>query len=73
MDEIIQYKFYYRLLQEIGKDTLLVVNECLRMQNRYDLTYNCLRLFLQQTPHALVFQYLPIIDTIADFMVLFDF
>lgn len=71
--EIIQYKFYYRLLQEIGPDTLLVINECLRTQNRYDLTYNCLRLFLQQTPHALVFQYLPAIDTFDDFMVLFDF
>jgi hypothetical protein len=71
--EIIQYKFYYRLLQEVGKDTLLVINECLRTQNRYDLTYNCLRLFLQQTPHVLVFQYLPIIDTFGDFAVLFDF
>ena len=71
--EIIEYKFYYRLLQEIGKETLLVINECLRTQNRYELTYNCLRLFLQQTPHALIFQCLPIIDTFDDFAVLFDF
>jgi hypothetical protein len=71
--DIIQYKFYYRLLQEIGRETLLVINECLRTQNRYELTYNCLRLFLQQTPHALIFQHLPIIDTIDDFAVLFDF
>lgn len=71
--EIIQYKFFYRLLQEINDRTLVVVNECLRTQNRYDLTYNCIRHFLNQTPHQLIFQYLPIIDSIEDFMILFDF
>lgn len=71
--EIIQYKFYYRLLQEIDRETLVVVDECLRTQNRHELTYNCIRLFLQQTEHRLVFQYLPLIDTVQDFMVLFDF
>lgn len=72
-DQIIQYKYYYRLLQEIGKDTLLVINECLRTQSRHDLTYNCLRNFLNQTQHQLIFQYLPLIDTLEDFMILFDF
>jgi hypothetical protein len=71
--EIIEYRFYYRLLQEVDRNTLIVVNECLRTQNRYELTYNCIRLFLNQTSHQLVFQYLPLIDTIDDFMVLFDF
>lgn len=71
--EIIQYRFYYRLLQEIDGSTLVVVNECLRTQNRYDLTYNCIRHFLNQTRHQLVFQRLPLIDTFDDFMILFDF
>ncbi len=71
--EIIQYKFFYRLLQEITPTTLVVVNECLRTQNRYDLTYNCLRHFLNQTTHQLIFQHFPIIDSIDDFMILFDF
>lgn len=71
--EIIQYKFFYRLLQEIDSRTLVVVNECLRTQNRNDLTYNCMRHFLNQTTHQLVFQYLPLIDTFDDFMILFDF
>lgn len=70
---LIQYRYYYKLLQEIDRSTLVVVNECLRTQNRHDLTYNCIRNYLNQTPHVLVFQYLPIIDTIDDFMVLFDF
>jgi len=70
--EIIKYVFYYRLLQEIDGATLLVINECLRTQNRHELTYNCLRLFLNQTPHKLIFQYLPIIDTWDDFAILFD-
>lgn len=71
--EIIQYKFFYRLVQEINPKTLVVVNECLRTQNRYDLTYNCIRHFLNQTRHQLIFQYLPLIDSADDFMILFDF
>lgn len=71
--EIIMYRTFYRLLQEIGPRSLVVVNECLRTQNRYDLTYNCIRHFLNQAGHQLVFSWLPIIDAIDDFMVLFDF
>ncbi|MBI3654035.1 MAG: hypothetical protein HY231_23640 [Acidobacteria bacterium] len=71
--EIILYKFFYRLLQEINSRTLLVINECLRTQNRYDLTYNCIRHFLNQTEHQLIFQYLPMIEEAEDFMILFDF
>lgn len=72
-NEIIQYKTYYRLLKDIDNNTLIVVNECLRKQNRYDLAYNCIRLFLNQTKHRIIFQYLPIIDNKENFMILFDF
>lgn len=71
--EIIMYRTFYRLLQEISSQSLVVVNECLRTQNRYDLTYNCIRHFLNQAGHQLIFQWLPIIDTIEDFMIIFDF
>jgi hypothetical protein len=71
--QIIEYKYFYRLLQEIDAHTLLVINECMRTQNRYDLTYNCIRHFLNQTTHQLIFQYLPLIDTLDDYMILFDF
>lgn len=70
--EIIKYRFYYRLLKEVGHSTLLVMNECLRTQDRNDLTYNCLRNYLNQTTHQLVFQRFPLIDTIDDFAILFD-
>lgn len=70
--EIIMYRTFYRLLQEIDNATLLVINECLRTQNRNDLTYNCMRHYLQQTEHQVVFQYLPQIDEFADFMTLLD-
>lgn len=70
--QIIKYRWFYRLLQEINHDTLVVVNECLRTQNRSDLTYNCIRHYLQQTRHQIVFQYLPQIDRFADFMTLVD-
>lgn len=71
--QIIQYKYFYRLLQEINGNTLVVVNECLRTKTRSDLTYNCIRHFLNQTKHQVIFQRLPIIDSLEDFMILFDF
>jgi hypothetical protein len=71
-DQIIQYRFYYRLLQEIDTSSLVVVNECLRTQNRHDLTYNCIRNFLQQTKHQVIFQRLPIIDRVDDMAILVD-
>lgn len=71
--DVIMYVTFYRLLQEIDANTLVVLHEVLRTQNRYDLTYNCIRNYLNQTPHVLVFQTLPLIDTQEDFMILFDF
>lgn len=70
---IIEYVYYYRLLQEINNDVLVVVNECLRTTNRNDLTYNCIRNFLNQTNHQIVFQYFPFIQDFDDFFILFDF
>ena len=71
--DVIMYVTFYRLLQEIDGHTLIVLNECLRTQNRYDLAYNCIRNYQNQTPHSLVFQTLPQIDEAEDFMILFDF
>lgn len=71
--DVIMYVTFYRLIQEIDSRTLIVINECLRTQNRYDLTYNCIRNYLNQTTHQLIFQQLPQIDTCEDFMILFDF
>jgi hypothetical protein len=71
--EVIMYRTFYRLLREIGPNTLVVVNECLRTQNRSDLTLNCIRHFLSQTTHSIVFQWLPVIQSPDDFMILVDF
>lgn len=71
--DIIMYRYFYRLVQEIDAHSLVVINECLRTQNRYDLTYNCIRHFLNQTRHQLIFQHLPFINDREDFMILFDF
>lgn len=72
-NNIIRYVYFYRLIQEIEQDSLIVIDECLRSSNRYELTYNCLRHFLNQTDHCLIFQYIPIINNINDFFILFDF
>lgn len=66
------YRYYYRLLQEIDHGTLVVLNEPLRSQNRHCLDYNCVRQYLQQTRHVLIFLTLPIIAEPDDFMVPID-
>lgn len=70
--DTIMYKYFYRLLQEINKNSLIVLNECLKKQNRYDLTYNCIRRYMLQTDHRLIFNYFPIIKEQEDFMILYD-
>lgn len=70
--DTIMYKYFYRLLQEINDKSLIVLNECLRKQNRYDLTYNCIRRYCLQTSHILIFNYFPIIKQQQDFMILYD-
>lgn len=73
LPETIMYRTYYRLLQEINTKTLIVINECLTKRTRYDLAYNCVRKYLLQTLHALVFNYYPIRQEEEDFMTLYDF
>lgn len=71
--DIIMYKYFYRLLEEIDDSVLLVFNECLRTQNRSDLTYNCAHHYCNQTEHKIVFEYFPFIEDKSDFMILLDF
>lgn len=71
--DIIMYKFFYRLLEEIDNDCLIVVDECMRTQNRSELTYNCAHHYLNQTEHRIIFEYFPFIEDKADFMILLDF
>ncbi len=70
--DIIMYKYFYRLLEEIDDSCLLVFNECLRTQNRSDLTYNCAHHYCNQTPHKIVFEHFPFIEGKQDFMILLD-
>lgn len=71
--DIIEYGPFYRLCQEIDRSKLVVINECLRSQNRSCLTFNCIRHFLNQTNHQIIFQHLPFIDGKEDFLALVDF
>lgn len=71
--QTIMYKNYYRLLQHINKKSLIVCDNILVHQNRYQLEYNCINNFINQTPHRLVFNYLPFIEDENDFMILLDF
>ena len=70
--DIIMYKYFYRLLEEIGESSLVVINECLRTQKRSDLTYNCAHHYLGQTPHKIIFEFFPFIEKKEDIMILLD-
>ena len=70
--DIIEYIFFYRLLEEIDDKSLIIMNECMRTQKRSDLTYNCAHHYLNQTPHKIVFEFFPIIAQKEDFMILLD-
>ena len=72
-NEVIMYRTFYPLLEEIGNDHLLVVNEFMRTRNRNDLTYTCLRHYLNQCGHSIIFEYFPFIKSNEDFMILLDF
>lgn len=71
--EIIMYRTFYPLLEEIGGDYLLVANELMRDANRNCLTYNCYAKYTNQTSHRMVFNFLPVISDRKDIMILIDF
>jgi hypothetical protein len=71
--DIEMYKFFYRLLEEIDNKSLIIIDECMRTQNRSELIYNCAHHYLNQAPHKIIFDFFPIIEDKNDFMVLLDF
>ena len=71
--ETIMYRTFYPLLEEINDTYLLVMNECMRTQNRSDLHYNCIAKYTNQTTNRVVFEYFPFIEDEKDFMILLDF
>lgn len=71
--DIEMYKFFYRLLEEINDKSLIIMDECMRTQNRSELIYNCSHHYLNQTPHHIIFEFFPIIEDKEDFMILLDF
>ena len=71
--DIEMYKYFYRLLEEIDAKSLIIMDECMRTQNRSELIYNCAHHYLNQTPHRIIFEFFPIIQSKQDFMILLDF
>lgn len=71
--EAIMYKHYFPWLQELGPDTVLVLNNCLKKSVFSCLEYNCIRHYCQQSGYVLVFSPLPLIQSIEDFKILRSF
>jgi len=72
-EDIIEYPYFYRLLEEIDERSLIIVDECMRTQNRSELTYNCAHHYLRLTDHKIIFEFFPIIEKKEDFLILLDF
>ena len=69
-DDVIMYKVFYPLLAEVNNEYLLVVDECLKYQDKSHLTYNCLFHVLRLSGDVLIFQYNPIIQQKEDYNIL---
>ena len=72
-DDAIMYRVFYPLLERIGENTLVVVNEMMRTRDRNSLTYNCMHHYLNQTKHRIVFEWFPLIEGREDMLILLDY
>ena len=54
----------------MDKRTLLIIDEIFKVDDRKDLTCNCVRNYLKQTDHQIIFQRFPIVKNKEDFLVL---
>ena len=70
---VIEYDYYNRLRTAIRQDDLIVINEILHTSKRADLGYNCIRQYVVQTPHRLIFQTYPFHNEESDLAILYDF
>ena len=71
--DVIRYMFDTPLHEKVDNSVLLIYDEMLRVKKRNDLSYNACHHIANQTNHVLLFQMIPIIDQIEDFMILVDF
>lgn len=71
--DIIEYAYYYRLIEDTTRKTLFILNDIHKSINRNNLSYNCIRTFLNNTKHKIIFNFFPIIYERNDFCSLIDF
>ena len=62
---------WYRLCSEINAGYLIVCNEFMRTAHRGHVSYNALHSYQLRTPHRLVFNYLPVLESVDDLAILF--
>lgn len=70
--QTILYKFYYPWLKDITSNCLVVWNNAMRTKSRYDLHYNCIRRYMQQADHRIIFEHFPVREKEEEFMILWD-
>lgn len=68
--EIIMYRTFYKLIQKVDKNTLIVLNECLQNKNLNDLYYNCINNITKLAGKVIIFQLFPFIESLKDFEIL---
>lgn len=71
--DIVQYDNYNMLRSQVKEQDLIVINNILSSSKRTDLTYNCIRQYVVQTRHRMIFQKYPFNNTEKDLAVLYDF
>lgn len=64
------YRTFYPMIEKVRPDSLIIVNEALRTTNYQDLKVNCATVWINQTPHRIIFNTLPFIEDKEDFRIL---
>lgn len=70
--DCIKYIHYNRLRATITAEDLVVMNDALCSGDRNLLHFNCIRQYMVQTQHRLIFQRVPFYDHKDDVAILFD-
>lgn len=70
--DCIEYDPYNEYRTSIQGGDLIVLNEILHTSIRNDLHYNCIRQYVVQTQHRIIFQKMPFLNEEKDMAILYD-
>lgn len=68
--ELIEYEVFYPMIQKLDTKTLIIVDECLKVRGKEELSFNCISNFVLKAGGIVSFNIVPFIETENDLMLL---